>query len=276
MTRCEFAARILLLLILVGLPSSVFVYQFLVRPSLNASHVIDITAATPEIGGFQPSSLQVNAGETVTLRFTSTDVTHGIAIGPGLDIDLGQIEPGHSKEVTITFDHAGTYTFYCNSWCSPDHWRMRGIVEVSDPQRPDAIPTARPDTVIQVLDAEGVNIDAPSVRAILPAGQPSAQRGSLIARQFSIPAELQDDSWRRTHTAMQGIALLLTQNPGVTGSDLDDVVAYLWTQDASSAQLASAADLYAKNCAACHGETGEGNGFMASQLAATPVAFLRT
>jgi heme/copper-type cytochrome/quinol oxidase subunit 2 len=87
--------------------------------------MIDIRAAAPEAGGFQPDAIQVKAGETVTLRFSSVDVTHGIAIGPGLGIDLGHVDPGQVKEITLTFDHAGTYTFYCNSWCSPDHWRMR-------------------------------------------------------------------------------------------------------------------------------------------------------
>ena len=69
------------------------------------------------------------------------------------------------------------------------------------------------------------------------------------------------------------MALLLTENATAAEADLADVVANLWTKDADSAGLAAAAELYAKNCAACHGESGEGNGFMASQLAATPAAF---
>ncbi|MCC6803563.1 MAG: hypothetical protein IT319_11825 [Anaerolineae bacterium] len=36
-------------------------------------------------------------------------------------------------------------------------------------------------------------------------------------------------------------------------ADLADVVAYLRTKDTASAELATAANLYARNCAACHG-----------------------
>lgn len=275
MTRREFAARIALLLIVVGLPTGIIAFQFLLRPALSANRVIDITAAIPENGGFQPNSLQVNAGETVTLRFTSTDVTHGIAIGPGIGVDLGSIEPGHAKEITLTFDHAGTYTFYCNTWCSLNHWRMRGVIDVRNAQNSELIPTAQPDSVIRALAAEGINIDDPQSDQPLPppSERPSVQRGSRLAAQFNIPAELQDGAWQRSHTPLQGMALLLTQNPTATETDLADVVAYLWTKDTNSAELATAADLYSKNCAACHGETGRGGGLMTAQLAATPVAF---
>ena len=274
MTRREFAARLVLLLIVVGLPTGVLAYQFLLRPALNGNRVIDITAAIPENGGFQPNSLQVNAGETVTLRFTSADVTHGIAIGPGLGVDLGSVEPGQAKAITLTFDHAGTYTFYCTTWCSLNHWRMRGVLAVSNPQQPDAIPTARPDAVIQALATEGVNIDdPPSGQALALTKQLSSQRGEQLAAQFNVPAEVQAAIWRRSHPPIQAMTLLRTQNPAADESDLADMVAYLWTKDATSAELATAADLYSKNCAACHGETGHGDGFMAAQLAATPVAF---
>lgn len=276
MTRREFTARIFLLLIVVGLPTSVFIYQFLVRPALYEHRVIDITAATSENGGFQPNSIQVDAGETVTLRFTSTDVTHGIAIGPGLGVDLGDVEAGHLKEVTLTFEHAGTYTFYCNTWCSPNHWRMRGVLSVRDTQHPDLISTAQPDAVIQALSDEGINIDHPPIDQTdmqAPTVSPSVQRGSQLVTRFTIPSQLEDVTWRRSHSALQGMALLLTQNPSASRADLADVIAYLWTEDFSSAELATAASLYAKNCAACHGETGQGNGFMAGQLVATPVAF---
>ena len=88
----------------------------------RSGRVIDIVAAVPEAGGFQPNAITVETGETVTLRFSAADVTHGVAIGPALGIDLGQIDPGHMKEVTLTFDKAGTYTFYCNTWCSAECW----------------------------------------------------------------------------------------------------------------------------------------------------------
>src|SRR5690348_3753139 len=133
MKRREWFARVVAFLVLIGLPSGIVVYEIVIRPQLTANRVIDISAAVPEAGGFQPNAITVQTGETVTLRFHSTDVTHGVAIGPALGIDLGDIEPGHVKEVTLTFDKGGTYTFYCNTWCSVNHWRMRGIIDVADP-----------------------------------------------------------------------------------------------------------------------------------------------
>ena len=165
MVKRELAARIVLLAIVVGLPLLLLGYQYLVRPKMSGTRVIDMVAAIPESGGFQPNSIQASAGETITLRFTSPDVTHGIAIGPGLDVDLGHVDPGQVKEVTLTFDHAGTYTFYCNTWCSPNHWRMRGIVDVRNPALPDAIPTAQVDPVIAAARSlRNMSVKAPDNR----------------------------------------------------------------------------------------------------------------
>ncbi|MBK8030451.1 MAG: c-type cytochrome [Chloroflexi bacterium] len=283
--RSEFIARLTVGVILIGLPALILGYQFIVRPQLSGIRTIDISASSPENGGFQPNSFSVTAGETVMLRFTSIDVTHGVAIGPGLGVDLGQIDPGHIKEVTLTFDEAGTYTFYCNTWCSVNHWRMRGVIDVRDRVNPNVIPTALPDPVIAALVAEGVDIDAsvhnrssamssmPMDDAPVLVERPSAERGATIAAALTIPTEFQDDAWRQSHTPQQAIALLLTQNPNTPQTDLADAVAYLWTRSAASESLARAAPYYAQNCAACHGETGGGDGFMAAQTAETPVAF---
>src|SRR5688572_17264539 len=73
--------------------------------------IVEVIAFTPEKGGFKPDSITVREGETVTLRFKSGDVRHGIAVGPVLAIDLGDIDPGQVKEVSLTFDKGGTYTF---------------------------------------------------------------------------------------------------------------------------------------------------------------------
>jgi plastocyanin/mono/diheme cytochrome c family protein len=278
--KYEFAARVLFGFILIGLPLLILGYQVVLRPHPNTLRTIDIRASVPESGGFQPASFTVDAGETVILRFTSSDVTHGIAIGPGLDVDLGHVDPGQTKEATLTFDHPGTYTFYCNSWCSLNHWRMRGVVEVRDPANPNAVRTPQVDPVIATLAAEGVDIDkqhnnpdSPAEPMVVFNERPSVLRGERLLPQMSIPQELSDLVWRRSHTPMQGFALLLTQNPGATEVDLRDVVAYLWTQDISTDSTTESAAFYAQNCAACHGETGGGDGFMAGQTAESPVAF---
>lgn len=278
----ELVTIFIVVFILVGLPVAAFLYQRQQANSDLTKRVIIIQAAVPEAGGFQPAAIQVDAGETVTLRFSSVDVTHGIAVGPGLGIDLGHVDPGHVKEVTVTFDKAGTYTFYCNTWCSPDHWRMRGIVEVTDPNNPDAIPTAYHDPIIERLVAEGVNIDAnvnmgmadhPQGGTLTFEQPPSIEKGSILAATLSIPDELSDAEWRLTHTPMEGLELLTDQNPSTPMNDVIHVIAYLWVLDTPSEDIQWAENYYNQNCAACHGQTGDGNGPAADQTAESPVAF---
>jgi cytochrome c1 len=45
-----------------------------------------------------------------------------------------------------------------------------------------------------------------------------------------------------------------------------DSVAFIWRSNTNAARLAQGAQLYAQNCAACHGETGQGDGVMAAVL----------
>lgn len=266
-------ARAVFALIVAGLPLAALGYQYVLRPRLAATRVIDITASTPENGGFQPDSIDVQAGETVTLRFTSTDVTHGIAIGPGLGVDLGSIDPGHVKEVTLTFDHAGTYTFYCNTWCSVNHWRMRGVIDVSDSSHVIQ-PPAR-DPVIDALTADGVDIDAslnPNASTRFPAAaNASAQRGAALLPALRVPDDLRSRDWQRTHTPQQAVTVLEALNSRATEADLVDAAAALWVSNLDD--TAAARTLYAQNCATCHGEQGAGDGFMAGKTVISPANF---
>lgn len=279
----ELLTIFIVVFILVGLPVGAFLYQRQQTHSDPTKRVIIIQAAVPEAGGFQPATIKVNAGETVTLRFSSVDVTHGIAIGPGLGIDLGHVDPGHVKEVTVTFDKAGTYTFYCNTWCSPDHWRMRGIVEVIDPTNPDAIPTAYHDPIIERLVAEGVNIDAnvtmgsmadhPQPDVLTFDHPPSIEKGNLLVASLAIPSELEDADWRLSHTPTEGLTLLQAMNPATSIEELINAIAYLWVTDTPLEDIEWAENYFNQNCAACHGQAGDGNGPAADQTAESPVAF---
>ncbi len=278
MKRREILAIAIVLSILVGLPMASLGYQKWLRPAMASTRVIDISAAAPEAGGFQPDSIQVEAGETVTLRFASLDVAHGIAIGPGLGVDLGYVDPGQVKEVTLTFERPGTYTFYCNSWCSPNHWRMRGVIQVGDPADPDKLPTPQSDPVIAALVAEGIDIDAPQTSNDDPQGStpdvhPSAKRGEAMAAGLTIPPELQTGAWRRSHSPAQGLEILAAANPATGEDRLADAIAYLWLSDFSPERRAAATTLYAKNCAACHGQSGGGDGPAAQLTAKETAAF---
>lgn len=272
MQRRELLAILAVLLVLIGLPAAALGYQYWLRPELADIRVIDIDMTIPEDRGFQPDVIEIAVGEPVTLRFSSLDVTHGVAIGPGLNIDLGHIDPGKIGEVTVTFDEPGVYTYYCNAWCSPAHWRMRGTIQVVDPENPAALPASQSDPVIQALIAEGVDIDTvhtDSETVVDLSQRPSVARGAQLIDTLTVPADLTDQDWRRSHTPADALARLESVNPGAAQIDLVDVVAYLWRGTATP----PAETLYNKNCAACHGQYGEGNGPAALWTAEDPVVF---
>jgi plastocyanin/mono/diheme cytochrome c family protein len=267
--RSEVFALIALVLISIVLPSALLGYQFALRPALADIRTVDILAAAPEAGGFRPDTIRVAAGERVRLRFSAPDVTHGIAIGPGLGVDVGQVDPGQVKEVEVSFDRPGRYTMYCNTWCSPNHWRMRGTIEVYDPGNPDALSTGgTTDPVLEDMLANGVDIDAPHIATVVPLNRPSAARGVEIVGKLGdrLPSELSDVAWRRTHSPAEAWTMLVGH--GVDRTQAWDAVAYLWLMDLDSRSLQLAGTLYAKNCAACHGETGDARGAGADALIA--------
>jgi mono/diheme cytochrome c family protein/plastocyanin len=281
MVRREPLALIVLGLILIGVPAITLGYQYWLRPAVSDTRIIDISMRVPEDGGLSPDAIIINTGERVTLRFSALDVTHGLAIGPGLGVDLGHVGPGEVKEITLTFDQPGTYTYYCNAWCSPDHWRMRGTIQVIDPANPNFVPPVQPDPVIAALIAEGVDIDAQHEPGHGHSDDPalvferpiSTQHGAALLDSVTLPAETTDPLWRRSHTPAQALALLGAANPDVLQPELVDVVAYLWTADTLPATLADAESLYNKNCAVCHGQYGGGDGPAANTTAEKPVAF---
>jgi mono/diheme cytochrome c family protein/plastocyanin len=265
--RAEPFALIALILIAIVLPLALLGYQFALRPALADIRTIDILAAAPEAGGFSPDTIRVAAGERVRLRFSVSDVTHGIAVGPGLGLDVGQIDPGQVKEVEVSFDRPGRYTMYCNTWCSPNHWRMRGTIEVYDPGNPNALSTRdTTDPVLEELLANGVDIDAQHLAGVVRLNRPSAARGMEIVRKLEgrFPAELLDFAWRRTHSPVEAWTTLVGH--GVDGAQAWDAVAYLWLMDLDSETQQLAQTLYAKNCAACHGEAGDARGAGADAL----------
>jgi mono/diheme cytochrome c family protein/plastocyanin len=267
--RPELLALIVLLLIVVALPAAILSYQFGLRPAWAGVRTIDIVAAAPETGGFSPDPIRVAAGEKLRLRFSVPDVTHGLAIGPGLGLDLGQVDPGEVKEVELTFEEAGRYTLYCNTWCSPNHWRMRSTIEVYDPARPDSLPVSDSiDPVIASLADRGVDIDAPHPAPVVAAGRPAAVRGADVVARLgdALPVEPTQVAWRRSHSPAEAWRVLV--EAGLSESEAWDAVAFLWLAEVDSSRLQTAASLYAKNCAACHGQAGDGRGPGAEALAA--------
>jgi cytochrome c oxidase subunit 2 len=91
--------------------------------------VVAITAKRFE---FSPRELTLKAGETVKLRLTSEDVTHGFFAKP-LGIDE-VIEPGKTTEVVVTPQAPGRYTTICDHFCGAGHGAMKMTIVV-EPER---------------------------------------------------------------------------------------------------------------------------------------------
>ncbi len=218
-------------------------------------------------GGWSPDVLQAKVGQPLHLRLTSDDVTHGFAVGQ-IDMQSVDVEPGKVTDVTLTFDRPGTYTFYCTRWCGINHWRMRGTVEVSGPSVSPPGPTGKPLYVMLGLD-----IDAAHNTSVTPAVKPSGEQGKTTASSLQADILMQRFAtvdYYRTHSPAQAFADLRAEPRLKSLSDAAvwDAVAFLWQSNTSPQALAAGKKLFAQNCAACHGESGAGNGVFADQIAA--------
>ena len=87
--------------------------------------VIEITAKR---FGFTPNQITLKKGETVKLRLTSEDVTHGFFLRP-LKIDE-EIVPGKTTELTLRPETAGTFTTICDHFCGVNHGNMKMTIVV--------------------------------------------------------------------------------------------------------------------------------------------------
>ncbi len=91
----------------------------------DSPRVIEITAKRFE---FSPNVITLKKDEAVTLRLTSTDVTHGFFIRT-LKLDE-TIRPGQTTEVTVTPQVAGTFTAICDHFCGVNHGNMKMTIVV--------------------------------------------------------------------------------------------------------------------------------------------------
>lgn len=258
------AARALPLLILglsVGFVCSPFFALW-----LRLEQTVSLHGRMAELGGWTPSALTVAVNQPLHLRLTSDDVPHGFAVGqtdwPSLDV-----LPGEKTTTTLTFDQPGTYTFYCTRWCGPNHWRMRGTIEVTGPTA-DITPVQPPLHV-----RLGIDLDAPHLATVIPEQTPSAQRGATLG--ISLPSiYLQSDDYR-AHSPAALWQDLRSETSGLTDADVWDLVAWVWQSHTTPAALKEGQQLYTANCAACHGESGAGDGALANS-ASPPTEIGRT
>jgi mono/diheme cytochrome c family protein len=135
---------------------------------------------------------------------------------------------------------------------------MRGTIEVSGPG-------AEPEPVsIPLYVTLDLDIDAPHDAPLVPDEQPSAISGQQVASNVEI-SELMNADFYRANSPHQVFASLGSTN--LSDSEKWDIVAYIWQSNTTAKALANGQALYAQNCAACHGESGAGDGVFAEDLA---------
>jgi mono/diheme cytochrome c family protein len=252
--RTWYPRLVLLLLVSIAVGVPTIAWQLQRRNYPNTLH-----ARMAEAGGWAPADLTAVVGVPLTLRLTSDDVVHSFAIGQS-EIPAVEVLPGEWSETALVFDKPGKYTYYCARWCGPNHWRMRGTIEV---RGPEAEPESRPQPLYLAL---GLDIDAPHPAGALPARRPSASSGETHRADLS--EKYQDPGYFRSHSPAE-IWQALRSEPGLDhlpDEVLWDLTAYLWRSQTTSEALLEGQALYVQNCAACHGESGGGNGVFADDL----------
>ncbi len=253
--RKEWLARLLIMLLALAAAAIPLVGGW------RSSQGVLLHAHMAETGGWTPENLTVAAGQPLHLRLTSDDVTHSFAIGQS-DQPPVEIHPGEVSEVTLVFDKPGKYTFYCTRWCSANHWRMRGVIEVTSSLTQTAATDAPPLYVTL-----GIDIDAEHHAEVTPAQKPSALRGAAFAQ--ALPPAYLSRAYYLAHTPYQLWQALHAEPAlqGRTDQDLWDLAAWVWQSNAAPQARQQGKDLYAIHCAACHGEQGKGDGVFASAQA---------
>ena len=226
-----------------------------------------VHARMADNGGWSPDVLQAEVGEPLHISFTSDDVVHGFAVGQ-MDMQAVDIEPGKVTDLTLTFDKPGTYTFYCTRWCGVNHWRMRGTIEVSGPAG-----NSEPVSTIPLYVTLGIDIDAPHEAPVVPTDRPSAARGRQLAASLDT-SRFDNPELYRTNSPYQVFEAL--KSTSLSDAEKWDVVAYIWQSNTTPEALSNGRELYAQNCAACHGENGGGNGVFADDLAAAGEASMQS
>lgn len=221
------------------------------------SNQIVVTGYMPEYGGWQPGVIKAKVGKPLELRLTSNDVVHGFAIGQMEGTEV-EVLPGKYTDLQVTFSESGTYTYYCTRWCGPNHWRMRGTIEVAG----EILPESGPEQVPLYLQLE-IDIDAEHPAEFIPAEKPVAQDGAefleIVPEKFLTDSLLLSNNPDKLFSDLRGEAALSI----ITDENIWDLVALLYWNNTNEEELIAAAQLYTDNCAACHGVNGQGDGVFA-------------
>jgi mono/diheme cytochrome c family protein len=119
----------------------------------------------------------------------------------------------------------------------------------------------------------GLDIDAPHESPQVPASRPSALNGQKLLSSLDL-STVNSPYFSRTHSPYQVFEELKTTS--LSDAEKWDVVAAIWQSNTSPESLSNGKQLYAQDCAACHGETGGGDGVFADDLAASGEASMQS
>lgn len=244
-----------------------------------------IHARTTENGGWNPDVLYGKVGEPLVLHLTSDDVTLGFAVA-GMPMQSVDVLPGKVTVLTLNFDKPGEYTFYCTRGCGINHTGMTGTITVSAPDSDPAASNHLPldSTPPPLYGTLGIDLDEPHNSPITPVGRPS----SIVGQSNEVPIFpilpsnnlpiYQSPEFYRSHSPYETWQILRA-NPAVSNMDdqqIWNMVAFIWQSNASPEAIDDGRKLFAQNCAACHGETAQGNGVFADDLKAAEATAAQT
>jgi len=251
--KAERFALLVVIVLVIGVP----LVAVLTRSNSDA---IEMHGQIADNGGWTPSDLTAQVGQPLHLRLTSDDVMHGFAVGqsatPALDV-----LPGQWTTTTLMFNQPGKYTFYCTRWCGANHWRMRGTIEVTGAASGAATETIT--TTPLLYTTLHLDLDAAHPSEVVPQQKPSAARGAVLGVMIDRAGEI-DRTQSPAQVWQQLRSSAILQN--LSDEQVWDLVALMWQSNTTPERLAAGQQLYASNCAACHGETGKGDGVIAPSL----------
>jgi cytochrome c oxidase subunit II len=101
-------------------------------PPAGEARKITVTAKKYE---FNPSRIELKAGEPVEITFEAEDTTHGFTCKE-LGVDKVVFEKGKPETVKLTPEKPGTYEFKCAKFCGFGHGKMKGEFVVTAAEAP--------------------------------------------------------------------------------------------------------------------------------------------
>lgn len=250
----------------------------------HAEERVDLAmrAVLPEDGGWISEPLQVVAGQPVRLSVLGVEGAHALHIAR-TEIESPQILPGQWTTLDFTAPAAGRYVIHCTLWCGRDHWRMRTVLEVSEPYHAEQPIAYVQDAPRYEFAVDGLKIDEPHPAALIPSTRPDGVKGERVWQTVGSgldPAQvlmaagwptISPDRFVASLAADRVSALMLPI--GLTGGERWDLTAFLWQKMTTPDELALGQGLYSRDCASCHGESGGGDGFDAGSATGTVANF---